>query len=849
MKTALVEKDVENNYRAGISAAKPDAQWTSPHGTDGYAQWATVRLLLEAKYDLDLKSRVAACGVLGQALLYVKKFEAAGEVLPNVILVGDKDECFVLSTDSVRGFLSLPIDWTVAPSKGSPELTRALVSGVNVLPFVHAVDDKFRFKDLVERIEVLSAGQQASVRATEANLGVIFLYWRDRVFRPGKGKQELTATEQVDVFLRSLFQPGDVYMHPSKRGVLNVPGYPDGVLVDVDQYRSFFQHFEQGYKPSEIKRFMGMKDRLVEDDARRRQGAFFTPALWVDEAHRELNRALGPNWRRDCVVWDPAAGTGNLTRDKHDWGCLISSTAERPDVGAMQQHGWGGHHVFQYDFLNPGSSSPFFEEGERNVIPDKVDRMLREAAAAGKRLVWFMNPPYGTAGVTETTTAGTSKAGIAKTVVNQDMKDAKLGSPSQQLYAQFMFQCRKVAEQYGFTDYTVALFCVPTFMSSGSYQKFRDWWYGSHEYQGGFLFQASHFADVSGRWGISFTVWNSPGKTDSKADSPIRLMDEQDFSVKTDGIKSIYNSDGREASQWVREPIKGLKGEDAPQMSSGLKCTDRRDVRGSLVPGAFGYMVLFGNNLRDANDGTYPLSSTSSRSHGYSILPTNWRHTVALYGARKLVEENWVNQKDEYLIPNEYMSGYDQWVNDCHVYALLHRHNNCTAMRNVEYKGKLWRIKNNWFWRTRKDTLEALDTVKTPTLYRDCEQEPVKQSDVNPITGEDETHPWERSGDAYMAHLLSTGAVALSPDARAVLEALDALWLKSLPMREDYYAGRPVTDKEPDLHLNAWDAGVYQCKNLWRDLFPTEWAELKALHKALAGRLQDGVYGYGFLRR
>jgi len=36
---------------------------------------------------------------------------------------------------------------------------------------------------------------------------------------------------------------------------------------------------------------------------------------------------------------------------------------------------------------------------------------------------------------------------------------------------------------------------------------------------------------------------------------------------------------------------------------------------------------------------------------------------------------------------------------------------------------------------------------------------------------------------------------------------------------------------------------------LWRDLFPTEWAALKALHKALADRLQDGVYDYGFLRR
>jgi hypothetical protein len=846
----LVEKDVENSYRAGISKQRPSATWTSPHKTDGVAVWestapATVRLLLEAKYDLDLKNRIAACGVLGQTILYLKRFEAAGDTLPNVILVGDKDECFVLATEAVRGFMNLSIDWSVAPSKGSPDLTRALVDGVNILPYVYDVGGEFNFKDLVERIEVLAAGNRATVRASDANIGAIFAYWRDRVFREGKGKQAITPTEQVDVFLRSLFQPGEVYPHPAKRGVLIVPGYPDGVLVDLDQYKSFFQHFEQGYKPSEIKSFMSMKDRLVEDDARRRQGAFFTPSLWVEEAHRELDRVLGAGWRKDCVVWDPAAGTGNLTRDKHDWGCLISSTAERPDVGAMVQHGWGGKHVFQYDFLNPDAESPFFEDGAQNVIPTAVDRMLREAAKAGKRLVWFMNPPYA-----EHSTAGTnseSKAGVAKTGVNGTMLDGKMGLASRQLYAQFMFRCRQVAEQYGFKNYTVALYSKPTFMSSGSYRPFREWWYAAHGYAGGFLFQASHFADVSGAWGVSFTVWNNGDKTDSKQDQPIRLTDVRDFAVVTDGVKHVYNADDREASEWVRAPIKGVKGVDAPQMSSGLKVKSYGDK--TFLPGALLNFNCHSNSLMKSGTDNYLTSMCSTGNAGVSVLPSNWRRAVALYGARKLVPDNWANDKDEYLAPDETLPGYDQWVNDCHIFAILDGANNCTAMRDVQYKGKEWRIKNNWFWRTRASALNDLDTIKTPALYRDCEQEPTKEPSVNPITGEDETQPWEATGDAYMAFLLSSGAVTLSPDAAAVLEALDALWLKSLPHREAYYAGRPVTDKEPDLHLTAWNAGSYQLKNLWRDLFPTEWAELKAAHKALAARLAEGVYTFGFLKR
>jgi hypothetical protein len=224
-----------------------------------------------------------------------------------------------------------------------------------------------------------------------------------------------------------------------------------------------------------------------------------------------------------------------------------------------------------------------------------------------------------------------------------------------------------------------------------------------------------------------------------------------------------------------------------------------------------------------------------------NVLPLNYRRCVALYAARKLVENTWVNHEDEYLAPDETAPGYDQWVNDCTVYNLLHGKNNCTAMRDVTYKGRTWRIKNHWFWRTRESALKALDTRGTPTLYRDCRAEPLKVPEEN-VIGESTTQPWELRGDAYLAHLLSTGQLPISPDAARVLALLDALWVKSLPVREDYAAGRP------ELHLTAWDAGVYQLKHLFRDLFPAEWEELQAAFKALAERLQPGVYTYGFLR-
>ena len=838
LKTAVVEKDVENAYREAIHKGRPDAAITSPHNTDGYAQWgvgsASVRLLLEAKYDLDFKSRVPVCNTLGQCLIYIKKFEASGEPLPNVILVGDKNECFVLSTAAVKGFLALPIDWTVAASTGDPALTRALVDGMNILPYVYDVDDKFRFKDVLAKVETLAAGEQHAVKASLANIGAIFTYWRDRVFND----KALTAVEQVDVFLRCLFQPGDVYPHPKKKGVLVVPGYPAGVLIKVEQYRSFFDHFEQGYKPSEIEAFYAAKDRLVEDDDRRRQGAFFTPSLWVDEAHKYVSETLGAGWKDECIVWDCAAGTANLTRD-YQFDDLIISTAEKPDVTVIEEQGYNpGASVFQYDFLNPGESSPFFED-EPNVLPEAVHQKLKAAAKSGKRLVFLMNPPYAEDGVAGA--KGKTRKGVAATsLVARELQALKMGRPSRQLYAQFMYQCARVARDYGFHapgggGTTIALFSKPTFMSSGSYRKFREWWYGRHEYKAGFLFQASHFADVSGRWGISFTVWNSPGKTNVKSTQSITLKDEPKgiFAVKTTGTKAVYNANDRDASTWVG--ASGSSKTDTPKFSSGLKVrNDGTAYSAGSVPGSLGVLCNMGNNLMESAQGVMLLAGKPThkgRCHT-DLLTSNWRRAIALFAARKLVKGDWINDKDEYLAPDTTAEGYEQWVNDCHVFSLLQPSNNCTAMRNVPYKGTDWTIHNHFFWMTHGETLAFLDDPAMGALYRDCKNHPSKDVFGNDVVS---------TPDPYMASVLTDPTFTLSDDAKLVLAKLDSLWMMSAPYREDYAAGKP------ELHLTAWDAGVYQLKHLWRDLFPKEWEELQEAFKLLAARLKSGVYEYGFL--
>ena len=74
------------------------------------------------------------------------------------------------------------------------------------------------------------------------------------------------------------------------------------------------------------------RDRHIPEDARRRQGAFYTPSIWVDEALGYFDSRLGSGWLDDAILWDPAAGTGNLVATR-SFPELLVSTLEETDVG------------------------------------------------------------------------------------------------------------------------------------------------------------------------------------------------------------------------------------------------------------------------------------------------------------------------------------------------------------------------------------------------------------------------------------------------------------------------------------------------------------------------------------
>lgn len=488
---AVTEKDVENAYRQEFAKHWTDADITSPYGTDGLIKTGEIRLLCEMKLDQKMKNRIEAMNILAQLVFYLKKFQKAGEELPQVLFAGDKDECFVLSASSVMSYLDMDIDWSVAPSAKHPRLAMALVADTEIAPFIYDVNSKVDFSDVIKQVEGIAKGKRPQVRATPENIERLYGIWESRIFK--ESVKDFPPVKRVTAFLKCLFYPGDVYMHPKKKNILRVNrGSGISTKIDAHAYRGFFSNFHQGYSPSEIDKLYEVQDRILEDSTRRFEGAFYTPPVWIKQAHSMLDAELGADWRQTHLVIDVACGVANLTRD-YQFNNLILSTLNQEDVDVIKEQGYNhGATVECWDFL-------------RSPIPKSIEVKLIEAEEKGIPVVFISNPPYGSAGSGK----GKHKAGATKTMVVKSMKYAKMGaSASQQLYAQFMFQVNAATESYGLNS-VIGFFNIPKYSTGAGYGQFGDYWERRWEYRDGALFPAGDFAGTSERWGIEFSTWRS----------------------------------------------------------------------------------------------------------------------------------------------------------------------------------------------------------------------------------------------------------------------------------------------------------------------------------------------------
>jgi hypothetical protein len=819
LKSAESEYDVQQIYTKELNYYYPDVKIRRPYNSDGLIEKGQLKLIMELKYSENFLNISTRCETIIQALYYIKRFQDNGEILPNIILIGDKDEIFLTDNYIITKYIGEDIDWSIAPSKAAiknPELILKMVNDSEIIPHYFPISETFCFSEVIDKINSLVHGLNTYVPITESNISAIYDYFITIVIKDYK---KYTTNELVNIFITLMINPKNNYKHPEKKNVL-VHENGKEIAIHGDMFNGFFKHFQREYTPREKEKFTEIADRLLEDTSRRLKGEFYTPTNWVNEAHKMITETLGPNWRDNYIVWDCAWGTGNLTRD-YSFKELYCSTLFKTDIEIGSKYNYTSK-KFQYDFLNDDIELLIGKDLLYGSL--ELPKELLTAFETDKPILFLINPPYGSAGTMKTD--GSSKKGITNSEINLLMKIDKMGACSQQLYAQFLFRILLMKLKYNLSNVVICLFSTPLFLTGSSFIKFRKLFLSNFRFETAMLFKASQFDDVSDTWGISFSIWSS-GETKDKNNFKhiIKELCTSNANLTNEiipvGIKNIYNLDNDKTfSDWIKEDVKALKTYDAPLLSSALKVKEKG--YGRLAKDALGYYVNSGNSIYDNNGDVFLVSGCSSRGHGISVLPCNFNRVVASFTARKLITgkySTWINNKDEYIVPDTKHHKYIEWCNDSIIYSLFNTSSNQSSLRNIKHNNEYWNIKNEFFFMSNSEMLNLADKFSNDEVYQDAKY---------------------MNNERYVYKLLNE--IEQSFEAKNLLNKAISLIKKSFQYRI------LLSEDHPEYHLNTWDAGWYQIKLLLKLYFKEELQDFNYLYDILQRKLRSYLYELKILK-
>ena len=280
--------------------------------------------------------------------------------------------------------------------------------------------------------------------------------------------------------------------------------------------------------------------------------------------------------------------------------------------------------------------------------------------------------------------------------------------------------------------------------------------------------------------------------------------------------KKTFGPAKKPLNKWIKRPKKTIV---FPPMN-GWQVYNKKARPDKTAEGSLCNMNSKSNGVQGC---TFQYLCSGPVQAGWSILPENFKNSMIIFAARRLVKKTWLNDKDQFSVPDEEAEGYQQWALDAVIYALFHNSNQTSSLGPVEYKGKTYDITNEFFWLTVEE-LQADDRLPYPMYVQ-----------------------LKRAEDKFVAKWLEEHEDELSDDAKHVLHLGKRLLLSSLPVREN-------ADEKYQLH--RWDAGWYQVRNGLYDKNITfqqtgemieVWMEFKEAYKDFKERLRPGIYDYDFL--
>jgi hypothetical protein len=397
--------------------------------------------------------------------------------------------------------------------------------------------------------------------------------------------------------------------------------------------REAYQLFWKRYKRPPIKEFqeyiIERRDLLVPQDIRERQGAFFTPRIWVELSQKYLGDLLGENWQDEYYIWDCAAGTGNLLAGLTNKYNIFASTLDQADVKVIHEridHGANllKNHVFQFDFLNDDFSK----------LPQNLLEIVNNESKR-KKLIIYINPPYA---------EGDNVRGIGRKDIHVSKIHSKyqtlMGKASSEMFAQFFTRIHQEIP-----NSVLAEFSTLKILQAPNFSDFRKFFRAKLEKF--FIVPANTFDNVKGDFPIGFFVWNT-SKNEIFEQTIADIYDAKGIFIGSKTINSYDNS--KYISDWL-------------EINSKKNSTNY-----------IGHLASVGNDFQNQRmifidneeKGSWKKGGRHTR-----ITVENLIYTSIYFAVRKVIPASWLNDRDQFLFPNEHWENDKEFQSDCLIYTIF----------------------------------------------------------------------------------------------------------------------------------------------------------------------------------
>lgn len=686
--------------------------------TVGRADLYTPQILFEFKYDKRLTSVSNRAPVIAQTLYYIRRYKYGTDdlVIPPIICIVDKNEAFFTETAQYKRFYDDDsFDWDRAASTPDPNLVSAIAKHkttkeIHVYDFT--VEEEFanfctqRSQLSCEQLQLDFSGFDKKV-ITEQNFNNAFNLWV-HLF----GDYVRNGRKESEYFISDI-QQGRSFVLPAKDEV--VFEITSGNMVKKPMPMNEYQHYWNVYSKCESMRtvhgIMQRIDRLTNEDFRRFTGEFYTPIEFATKGLEYIERVVGKEWwKKGYRLWDMAAGTGNLIYGLPEEAlpyCYLS-TLLKEDADYCSRL-FPAATVFQYDYLNDDVNL-FFKSQQDLVAAGATPRMplslLNDINNPDIKWIILINPPFATANV-DTRIDSVNKDEVSMTQVRDRMtQDDDLGEASRELSSQFIW---RISKEFGGKTAFLGMFSKIKYINSNNDSKLREKRF-HFKYEKGFCFSSVNFSGTKGKFPVGFLVWNLK-ESISLSDQKI-VVDIFNNDVEKIGTKEIPSIERSEQmNKWFKRPRNTSV---LPPFSSALNVAPlRKDTRDRAADNFLASLMCNGNDFYHQNL-TALFSGPGCSAGAFSVTPDNFEKALVMHAVRRIPKKTWFNDKDQFLAPTTNNLSED-FVSNCIVWSLFSNSNETVSLKDIEYKGKTYQIKNEMFpflrevikeWKCSLSTLE-----------------------------------------------------------------------------------------------------------------------------------------------